>query len=230
MTPPRCAPTGRRTRGARFSPPSGPPAALVRPLSSPIGALAVEWHRSPPVHRRSRPRRCLGSCRDKRRVDKPRRSRRDPRPAARRYACHVPPRAPAIVVSARVTPPLAQRPVLVAPALRRSPNPRTNRSVSPAWRAVEPLLHAPEAVWDPSVAEARGRDSAIVRQARHAGPVRHKGVWSAASADWDFGAPVESQIRAEPHETEGIAMRSYERGQCQICRRFTAKNRPARTP
>jgi hypothetical protein len=162
-----CANRTAHPRGPGVAPPSGPP-----PLScAHCPTRSAHWPSSGTARLPSTAAHghadAWARAADKRRVDKPRRSRRDPRPRGATLRLTRPARAPAIVVSVRVTPPLAQRLVLVAPALRRSPNPRTNRSVPPAWHAVEPLLHAPEAVGDCLLATvARSPDRACRRKDR----------------------------------------------------------------
>jgi hypothetical protein len=190
--------------GARSSPPFRAPAPLVRPLSYPIGALAVEWRRSPPVHRRSRPRRCLGSCRrhatrgqaeeiekarglltrrtQTRTLAVGRLARRPPprragartqdrhrgagsltSPSSRASRCATCAGSEAGGATSRLTRPAPRsgdRRVCPRDPSSRSAagarrtgaskvtKPSYHRPVSAAWHAVEPLLHAPEAVGD----------------------------------------------------------------------------------
>jgi hypothetical protein len=175
------------------------PAPLVRPLSYPIGALAVEWHRSPPVHRRSRPRRCLGSCRRQatrgqaeeiemarglltrrtqtRTLVVGRLARRPPprragartqdrhrgagsltSPSSRASRCATCAGSEAGGATSRLTRPAPRsgdrRVCARGPSSRSAAGarrtgaskvtkPSYHRPVSPAWHAVEPLLHAP---------------------------------------------------------------------------------------
>jgi hypothetical protein len=80
------------------------------------------------------------------------------------------------------------------------------------------LLRFAEVVGDPSVADALGAQTMLPGVGRPQGRVdacRVNGC-SGGPAEWDFETPAESQTRAEPSRTEGIAAKSCDRRQAGL--------------